>query len=155
MSNQPEPLIINNKENDMFKKISDFLMQLFTNIVDFVRKLWEKKYTIPSIFLLFGVLFIFLGPCLLNNFKSDFTNEMEEVTQEPEEPCHDGTDSDLINTPLCSEKTYQNTSLETTSPSEFEVLKNFDIIETNNIVSIKEKINDYNNQPSFLPGKFN
>ena len=63
--------------------------------------------------------------------------------------------SNLIDTPLCSEKTYQNTSLENTSPSEFEVLKNFDILETNNIVSVKGKIDDYNNQPTFLPGKFN
>ena len=98
---------------------------------------------------------MFLGPCLLNGFKTNFTNEMEQVTPEPEEPCHDGTDSNLINTPLCSEKTYQNTSLENTSPSDFEVLKNFDILETNNIVSVKEKIDDYTNQPTFLPGKFN
>ena len=47
------------------------------------------------------------------------------------------------------------TSLENTAPSEFEVLKNFDILETNNIISVKERINNFIKQPTFLPGKFN
>ena len=144
-----------NTENKTYEKIRNFFMNLYKGIIDFFGKLLEMEYTIPAIVIFIGVLFIFLGPCLLNGFKSNFTNEIEQVTQEPEEPCHDGTDSNLINTPLCSEKTYQNTSLENTAPSEFEVLKNFDILETNNIVSIKEKIDDYTNQPTFSPGKFN
>lgn len=152
-----EPLITDkNTGNKIFENFRNFLMNLYYGVRDFFKKLsGNVEYTIPSVVIFIGVLFIFLGPCLLNGFKSNFTNEIEQVTQEPEEPCHDGTDSNLINTPLCSEKTYQNTSLENTSPSDFEVVKNFDILETNNILSVKERIDGYIDQPTFLPGKFN
>ena len=83
----------------------------------------------------------------------NFTNKKD--TQESEEPCYNGTDSNLINTPLCSEQTYENTSLANSSPSNFEVLKNVNIKETNKIVTVKDGIDDYTNQPTFLPGKFN
>ena len=112
--------------------------------------------SIPTKYIIGVILLLIIIGLLIYIYKKEcFTNEIEQVTLEPEEPCHDGTDSNLINTPLCSEKTYQNTSLENTAPSEFEVLKNFDILETNNIISVKERIDGYIDQPTFLPGKFN
>ena len=63
-------------------------------------------------------------------------------------------ENDLINEPNL-EKTYENTSLSNTPPSKFEVLKNFNIFDTNKYISVKGKINDYSNQPTFSPGQFN
>ena len=60
----------------------------------------------------------------------------------------------LLNTPN-TEKTYENTSLLNTPSNNFEILKNFQIQDTNKIISVKEKINDYSNQPKFSPGQFN
>ena len=145
-----ESMMPKNTGNDIFQNISN----LFKYVYDQLTNLLQQKYQVHVFMLVMGVIFIFLGPCLIGS-RISFTNELEQVNEEPKEPCHDGTDSSLINTPICSEKTYENTTLENTSPSEFEVLKNFDILETNNIVSVKEKINDYSNQPTFPPGKFN
>ena len=152
--NETQPLVTNeNTGNKIIEKITTFLENFKNRVINFFKELSEGIKNNPERF--FVALFLILL-FLMFYFRSEsFTNEIEQVTQEPEEPCHDGTDSNLINTPLCSEKTYQNTSLENTAPSEFEVLKNFDILETNNIVSVKEKIDGYIDQPTFLPGKFN
>ena len=128
--------------NGLYKKLIDSL---------------QKVYGIPVFLIVIGVLFVFLGPCLIGN-RVNFTNELEETTQEPLEEVTQEPDKQifLINEPsIYSEKTYENTSLEHTPSGDFEVLKNFDILETNNIVSVKEKINDYMNQPTFSPGQFN
>tara|TARA_B100001094_G_scaffold223865_1_gene218068 strand:- start:13 stop:474 length:462 start_codon:yes stop_codon:yes gene_type:complete len=152
--NETQPLVTNeNTGNKIIEKITTFLENFKNRVINFFKELSEGIKNNPERF--FVALFLILL-FLMFYFRSEsFTNEIEQVTQEPEEPCHDGTDSNLINTPLCSEKTYQNTSLENTAPSEFEVLKNFDILETNNIISVKERIDGYIDQPTFLPGKFN
>tara|TARA_B100001094_G_C17648107_1_gene538280 strand:- start:11 stop:463 length:453 start_codon:yes stop_codon:yes gene_type:complete len=114
-----------------------------------------------NIVVLLGILFVLVVSGLVGRWScaspekevENFTNKKD--TQESEEPCYNGTDSNLINTPLCSEQTYENTSLANSSPSNFEVLKNVNIKETNKIVTVKDGIDDYTNQPTFLPGKFN
>jgi hypothetical protein len=140
-----------NPKNNTSKKISGFFLKLVEDFRKFIGDIWKIEYTFPVIVIVFGVLFIFLGPCLLG-FKRDFTNELEEVTQEPLEPVNE--EIDLINEPN-TEKTYENTSLLNTPSSDFEILKNFQILDTNKFISVKEKINDYSNQPTFLPGQFN
>ena len=138
-------------KNNTYDKINNFFLKLFKDIRNFIGNILTIEYTIPVIVIVFGVLFMFLGPCLLG-FKTKFTNELEEVTQEHLEPVNE--EIDLINEPN-TEKTYENTSLPNTSSSDFEILKNFQILDTNKIISVKEKINDYSNQPTFLPGQFN
>ena len=129
----------------ILQKINNMLNGLYKKLIDSLQKVYE----IPAFLIIISLLFVFLGPCVIGN-RVNFTNELEETTQEPEEQIF------LINEPtIYSEKTYENTSLEHTPSGDFEVLKNFDILETNDIVSVKEKINDYSNQPTFLPGKFN
>jgi len=129
----------------ILQKINNMLNGLYKKLIDSLQKVYE----IPAFLIIISLLFVFLGPCVIGN-RVNFTNELEETTQEPEEQIF------LINEPtIYSEKTYENTSLEHTPSGDFEVLKNFDILETNNIVSVKEKINDYMNQPTFSPGQFN
>jgi len=144
------------KKNNILQYIKNMLNGLYKKLIIIL----QSKYKIPLFLIIICAFFIFLGPCLISP-KQNFTNEIEEVTQEPvevvtKEPNHQVLSGILFNTPsIYSEKTYESTSLEHTSPSDFEVLKNFDIVETNNIVSVKEKINDYSTQPTFSPGKFN
>ena len=129
----------------ILQKINNMLNGLYKKLIDSLQKVYE----IPAFLIIISLLFVFLGPCVIGN-RVNFTNELEETTQEPEEQIF------LINEPtIYSEKTYENTSLEHTPSGDFEVLKNFDILETNDIVSVKEKINDYMNQPTFSPGQFN
>jgi len=113
--------------------------------------LLKRKISIPTFLIIIGIVIIFLIPCLISSRK-DFVNEIEEVTQAPLEP--EKEKIDLIKEPN-TEKTYENTSLPNTPSSDFEILKNFHILDTNKIISVKEKINDYSNQPTFSPGKFN
>ena len=126
-----------------------------TNYYEKFIDLLKDEYSFPIyliiIVMLIGILVIFLTPCLLGS-QLNFTNELEVVTQEPLEP--ENEENDLINEPNL-EKTYENTSLSNTPPSNFEVLKNFNIFDTNKYISVKEKINDYSNQPTFSPGQFN
>ena len=144
------------KENSILQNIKNMLNGLYKKLIVSL----QQKYNIPAFLIIIGVLFIFLGPCLIGS-KVNFTNELEPVTQEPveivtQEPNNEVISGILFNTPsIYPEKTYESTSLEHTTPSDFEVLKNFDIVETNNIVSVNEKINDYSKQPTFSPGKFN
>jgi|TARA_B110001452_G_C15033569_1_gene361100 hypothetical protein len=135
------------KQNGNFQNISES----FNNIYIKIKDILLKNVKFPIFILVIGILFMFLGPCLLGP-RLNFTNELEEVTQEPLEP--ENEEKDLIKEPKF-EKTYENTTLSNTPSSEFEVLKNFKINETNNIISVKEKINDYSYQPTFSPGQFN
>ena len=113
--------------------------------------LLQRKYSIPTFLIIIGIVIIFLIPCLISS-RREFVNELEEVTQAPLEP--EKKKTDLIKEPN-REKTYENTSLPTTSSTDFEILKNFQILDTNKFISVKEKINDYSKQPTFSPGKFN
>ena len=113
--------------------------------------LLQRKYSIPTFLIIIGIVIIFLIPCLISS-RREFVNELEEVTQAPLEP--EKKKTDLIKEPN-TEKTYENTSLPTTSSTDFEILKNFQILDTNKFISVKEKINDYSKQPTFSPGKFN
>ena len=155
-----EPLIT--KENDMLQTIKNGLNRGYKNMI----KLLLQDIRFPTFVLLIGVLFMFIGPCLLGS-QLNFTNELDEVTpktlESEEEVTPETLESEEEVTPetlesedkLNSEKTYENTSLSNMSPSDFEVLKNFNIQETNKIYSVKEKINDYSKQPTFSPGQFN
>ena len=155
-----EPLIT--KENDMLQTIKNGLNRGYKNMI----KLLLQDIRFPTFVLLIGVLFMFIGPCLLGS-QLNFTNELDEVTpktlESEEEVTPETLESEEEVTPetlesedkLNSEKTYENTSLSNMSPSDFEVLKNFNIQETNKFYSVKEKINDYSKQPTFSPGQFN
>ena len=95
-----------------------------------MEKLLLHNVQFPIFILVIGIIFMFIGPCLLGS-QLNFTNELEVVTQEPLEPEKEPN----------LEKTYENTSLSNTSSSKFEVLKNFNIFDTNKYISVKEKIN--------------
>ena len=136
------------KQTGILQNIKDILKGIYKQIIDSL----QGTYQVPAFLIIISIFFIFLGPCLIS-YRENFTNELEQVTQEPLESEEQIL---LISEPtIYSEKTYENTSLDHTPPGDFEVLKNFDILETNNIVSVKEKINDYSNQPTFSPGQFN
>ena len=120
-----------------------------------IRGVLNKYKSQISIFIVLVVI-VFLTPCLISS-RRDFTNELEEVTleQETEEvTLEQETEEELIKEPI-TEKTYENTSLLNTPSNDFEVLSNFNILDSNNIITVKEKINDYSEQPTFSPGQFN
>ena len=70
-----EPLII--KENSMLQTIKNNLKTGY----DYIEKLLLHNVKFPRFILLIGILFMFIGPCLLGS-QSNFTNESKEVTQE-------------------------------------------------------------------------
>jgi hypothetical protein len=95
---------------------------------------------------------------LINEPNTEKTYENTPLLNTPNtEKTYENTpllNTSLLNTPN-TEKTYENTSLLNTPSNNFEILKNFQIQDTNKIISVKEKINDYSNQPKFSPGQFN